>query len=83
VAGTTFDRFFVYRIASDCGFARRTVHSILEQRLANSRTPIRTTGPAGWICVAQEVDGHVAVLGHCVQGRAAAISWAGVGLHLR
>jgi hypothetical protein len=81
-SGMTFDHYSIYRIASNCDSARRTVASILGQHLPNSRTPMRATGPAGWICVAQEVDGHIAVAGHCAHGRSVAISWVGVAAHV-
>jgi hypothetical protein len=81
VAGATFDHYSIYRIGSTCVFSRRTVASILRQRLPNSLTPVRAKGPSGWVCVAQEVDNHVAVAGHCQRGRSSAFSWVGVGLH--
>jgi hypothetical protein len=82
VAGATLNHYSIYRIGSTCAFSRRSVTSILNQRLPNSLTPVRAKGPSGWICVAQEVDSHVAVAGHCQRGRSSAFSWAGVGLHL-
>jgi hypothetical protein len=82
VAGATFNHYSIYRIGSTCAFSRRTVTSILKQRLPNSLTPVRAKGPSGWLCVAQEVDNHVAVAGHCRRSRATVFSWAGVGLHL-
>jgi hypothetical protein len=81
VAGATFNHYSIYRIGSTCAFSRRTVSSILKQRLPNSLTPVRAKGPSGWICIAQEVDSHVAVAGHCQRGRSSVFSWAGVGQH--
>ena len=82
VGKTRFGHYGVIGVNVDCRFAKQTVAAIVEQHLPNSLTPTRTKGPSGWICVAQEVDSHVAVAGHCQKGHASAFSWVGVGLHL-
>jgi hypothetical protein len=82
VGATKFAHYGVFGVNVDCGFARKTVASIVKEHLPNSLTPTRAKGPGGWVCVAQEVDSHVAVAGHCQQGHASAFSWVGVGLHL-
>lgn len=81
VGKTSFSHYGVAAINADCGSARRTVASILTKHLPNSVTPLRTKSPTGWICVAEEVDRHVAIAGHCQRGRSSAISWVGAGLH--
>jgi hypothetical protein len=82
VGTTTFSHYGVIGVNVDCSFAKKTVASIVKERLPNSLTPTRAEGPGGWVCVAQEVDTHIAVAGHCQKGRASAFSWVGVGLHL-
>jgi hypothetical protein len=74
-------RYGVIVYKTDCGFAKSTVAAVLKQRLPNSATPVRAKAPSGWVCVAQEVDTHVAVTGHCQQGRTRALSWVASGLH--
>jgi hypothetical protein len=81
VAGVIVNHYAIYRIGTNCAFTRRTVSAILEHHLPNSRIPVRVTGPAGWICVAQEVDNHIPVAGHCQRNRSSAFAWTGVGLH--
>jgi hypothetical protein len=82
VGATKFAHYGVFGVNVDCSFAKKTVASIVKEHLPNSLTPNRAKGPAGWVCVAQEVDSHVAVAGHCQKGHASAFSWVGVGLHL-
>jgi hypothetical protein len=82
VGSTTFSHYGVFGVNVDCSFAKKTVASIVRERLPNSSTPVRAKGPGGWVCVAQEVDRHVAVAGHCQKGHARAFSCVGVGLHL-
>lgn len=73
IAGSAFSRYSVYGIGIDCGFAKKTIHAILSRRLPNSRTPVKAKGASGWICIAQEVDRHVTVAGHCQRGRSQAL----------
>ncbi len=82
VGTATFSHYGVFGVGIDCGFAKSTVASIVKQHLPNSRTPTRAKAPSGWICVADEVESHVAVAGHCQKGHASAFSWVGIGLHL-
>jgi hypothetical protein len=82
VGATALAHYGVLGINVDCSFARNTVAAIVKEHLPNSPTPTRAKGPGGWVCVAQEVDSHVAVAGHCQRGHAGAFSWVGVGLHL-
>ena len=82
VATLTFDHYGVIALNVECGFAKATVASVVKQHLHNSSTPVLAKAPSGWVCVAQEVDGHIAVAGHCQRGRKGALSWVGVGLHL-
>jgi hypothetical protein len=82
IGSTTFDHYGVFGVNIKCGFAKTTVSAIVKRHLPNSSAPVRAKAPAGWICVAQEVVRHVAVAGHCQRGRASALSWVGVGLHL-
>lgn len=82
VGATKFAHYGVFGVNVDCSFAKKTVASIVKEHFPNSLTPARAKGPGGWVCVAQEVDRHVAVAGHCQKGHARAFSWVGVGLHL-
>lgn len=82
VGSTRFNHYAVFGINADCDFAKRTVAAIVKQHLPNSLTPVRLKGPSGWICVAQEVDSHVAAAGHCQRRHPSAFSWVGVGLHV-
>jgi hypothetical protein len=80
-SGVTFRRYTVMALGVDCAFARKTVAAVLRQRLPNSLTPVRAKAPAGWVCVAQEVDTHVPATGHCQQGRSKALAWVPYGIH--
>jgi len=80
-SGVTFRRYTVMALGVDCAFARKTVVAVLRERLPNSLTPVRAKAPAGWVCVAQEVDTHVPATGHCQQGRRRALAWVPYGIH--
>ena len=82
VGATKFSHYGVFGVNVDCSFAKKTVAAVVKQHLPNSSTPVRAKAPGGWVCVAQEVDSHVAVAGHCQKGHASAFSWVGIGLHL-
>jgi hypothetical protein len=81
IGTTTLSHYSIVGVKIDCGFAKTTVAAIVKQHLPDSLTPTRTKGPSGWTCIAQEVDNHIAVAGHCQEGRSTAFSWVGAGLH--